>query len=42
VNAQLPADSEMLGHSITQVTEMYSRLSTEVMDWAMEETFGGE
>ena len=34
--------SEILGHSNTQVTEMYSHLSPEVMDRAMEETFGGE
>jgi integrase len=33
--------SEILGHSNTQVTEMYSHLSPEVMDRAMEETFGG-
>ncbi|MCS4180183.1 integrase [Salinibacter ruber] len=33
--------SEILGHSSTQVTEMYSHLSPEVMDRAMEETFGG-
>jgi len=32
--------SEILGHSNTQVTEMYSHLSPEVMDRAMEETFG--
>jgi site-specific recombinase XerD len=32
--------SEILGHSSTQVTEMYSHLSPEVMDRAMEETFG--
>jgi integrase len=31
--------SEILGHSSTQVTEMYSHLSPEVMDRAMEETF---
>lgn len=31
--------SEILGHSNTQVTEMYSHLSPEVMDRAMEETF---
>ena len=31
--------SEILGHSNTQVTEMYSHLSPEVMDQAMEETF---
>lgn len=34
--------SEILGHSSTQVTEMYSHLSPEVMDRAMEETFGEE
>ena len=34
--------SEILGHSNTQVTEMYSHLSPEVMGRAMEETFGGE
>jgi site-specific recombinase XerD len=34
--------SEILGHSNTQVTEMYSHLSPEVMDRAMEETFGGK
>jgi integrase len=33
--------SEILGHSNTQVTEMYSHLSPDVMDRAMEETFGG-
>ncbi|WP_259128929.1 tyrosine-type recombinase/integrase [Salinibacter ruber] len=33
--------SEILGHSNTQVTEMYSYLSPGVMDRAMEETFGG-
>jgi integrase len=33
--------SEILGHSNTQVTEMYSHLSPEVMDRAMEETFSG-
>jgi site-specific recombinase XerD len=33
--------SEILGHSSTQVTEMYSHLSPDVMDRAMEETFGG-
>ena len=33
--------SEILGHSNTQVTEMYSHLSPEVMGRAMEETFGG-
>jgi integrase len=32
--------SEILGHSSTQVTEMYSHLSPDVMDRAMEETFG--
>jgi hypothetical protein len=32
--------SEILGHSNTQVTEMYSHLSPDVMDRAMEETFG--
>jgi len=32
--------SEILGHSNTQVTEMYSHLSPEVMGRAMEETFG--
>ena len=32
--------SEILGHSNTQVTEMYSHFSPEVMDRAMEETFG--
>jgi len=32
--------SEILGHSSTQVTEVYSHLSPEVMDRAMEETFG--
>ncbi len=34
--------SEILGHSSTQVTEMYSHLSPKVMDRAMEETFGAE
>ena len=34
--------SEILGHSNTQVTEMYSHLSPEVMDRAMEATFGGD
>jgi integrase len=34
--------SEVLGHSNTQVTEMCSHLSPEVMDRAIEETFGGE
>ena len=34
--------SEILGHSNTQVTEMYSHLSPDVMDRAMEETFGSE
>ena len=33
--------SEILGHSSTQVTEMYSHLSPDVMDRAMKETFGG-
>ena len=33
--------SEILGHSSTQVTEMYSHLSPEVMDRATEETSGG-
>jgi site-specific recombinase XerD len=33
--------SEILGHSSTQVTEMYSHLSPDVMDRAMEETFSG-
>jgi integrase len=32
--------SEILGHTSTQVTEMYSHLSPDVMDRAMEETFG--
>jgi integrase len=32
--------SEILGHSSTQVTEIYSHLSPDVMDRAMEETFG--
>ena len=32
--------SEILGHSPTQVTEMYSSLSPDVMDQAMDETFG--
>ena len=32
--------SEILGHSNTQVTEIYSHLSPEVMDRAVEETFG--
>jgi len=32
--------SEILGHSNTQVTEMYSHLSPDVMDRAMDETFG--
>jgi len=32
--------SEILGHSSTQVTEKYSHLSPDVMDRAMEETFG--
>jgi integrase len=36
-----PVISEILGHSSTKVTEMYSHLSPEVMDRAMEETFGG-
>jgi site-specific recombinase XerD len=31
--------SEILGHSNTQVTEMYSHLSPEAMNQAMEETF---
>ena len=31
--------SEILGHSNAQVTKMYSHLSPEVMDRAMEETF---
>jgi len=34
--------SEILGHSNTQVTETHSHLSPEVMDRAMEETFGDE
>ena len=34
--------SEILGHSNTQVTEMYSHLSPDVMERAMDETFGGE
>jgi integrase len=33
--------SEILGHANTQVTEMYSHLTPDVMDRAMEETFGG-
>ena len=37
----LRVTSEILGPSNTQVTEMYSHLSPEVMDRAMEETFGG-
>lgn len=32
--------SEILGHSNTQVTERYSHLSPDVLDQAMEETFG--
>ncbi len=32
--------SEILGQSSTQVTEMYSHLSPDVMDREMEETFG--
>jgi len=42
VNAQLPVASETLRHSITQVTEMYSHLSPEVIERAMEETLSGE
>jgi len=34
--------SEILGHSSTQVTEKYSHLQPEVMERAMDETFGGE
>ncbi len=33
--------SGILGHSNTQVTEMYSPLSPDLMDRAMEETFSG-
>lgn len=33
--------SEILGHSNTQVTEIYSHLQPEVMERAMDETFGG-
>ena len=33
--------SEILGHSNIKVTEMRNQLSPEVMDRAMEETFGG-
>lgn len=33
--------SEILGHSSTQVTEKYSHLQPEVMERAMDETFGG-
>jgi len=32
--------SEILGHSSTQVTEIYSHLNPDVMERAMEETFG--
>jgi len=32
--------SEILGHSSTSVTEKYSHLQPEVLDRAMEETFG--
>ncbi|WP_423816359.1 tyrosine-type recombinase/integrase [Salinibacter grassmerensis] len=32
--------SEILGHPNSQVTEMYSHLSPEVMDRAIKETFG--
>jgi len=34
--------SEILGHSSTQVTEKYSHLQPEVMERAMDETFGRE
>lgn len=34
--------SEILGHSSTQVTEMYSHLQADVMERAMDETFGGQ
>jgi hypothetical protein len=34
--------SKILGPSSTEVTEMYNRLSPEVMDRAMEETFRSE
>ncbi len=32
--------SEILGHSNTQVTEIYSHLQPEVMERSMDETFG--